>query len=68
MSRYENRQDIADKADGEGGMLDFIFGYGLTLDDLPEGDEELRTAVAAVLAVGPAIDHLESLLPEPESY
>jgi hypothetical protein len=65
VSRYENRQEIADKADWEGGLLDFIFGYGLEVADCPEGDDELREAVAEVLKLKPAIDRLEKLLPEP---
>lgn len=66
MSKYQNRQEVADKADWEGGLLDFIFGYGLHLDELPEGDVELRNAVADVLAVGPALERLKALLPEPD--
>lgn len=64
MSRYADRQELAEKIVWEGGLLEFIFGYGVSLTDLPEGDHELRQAFAAVLAVEPAIVQLESLLPE----
>ncbi len=64
-SRYESRQDLANKADYEGGILEMLFGYGLSVDDVPEDDQELRDAIAACLTIKPALDHLESLLPEP---
>lgn len=62
---YANRQELADKADYEGGILDLVFGYGVGLDDIPEDDTELREALADVLAAKPAIARLEALLPEP---
>lgn len=65
MTRYASRQELANKADWEGGILDMLFGYGLSVDDVPEDDVELREAIAACLAAKPAIAHLESLLPEP---
>lgn len=65
MARYENRQELANKIDYEGGLLGFIFGYGIKLDDLPEDDQELRDAVAEVLKAKPSIERLEALLPEP---
>lgn len=65
MTRYDTRQEIADKADYEGGVLDFVFGYGLSVDDLPEADLELREALRDLLACKPAIDRFEALLPEP---
>lgn len=64
--RYESRQELSSKADYEGGILDMLFGYGLSVDDVPEDDVELREAIAACLAAKPAIAHLESLLPEPD--
>lgn len=64
-SAYRSRQEVADKADYEGGVLDFVFGYGLSVDDLPEDDMELRDALAALLAMRPALDHFKDLLPEP---
>ena len=66
MRKYENRQEFADKADYEGGLLEFVFGYGVDVEDLPEDDTELREALAEVLKVKPAIERLEALLPEPD--
>lgn len=65
MARYESRQEIADKADWEGGTLDLVFGYGLSVEDLPEDDQELRDALTELLALRPAIDRFNNLLPEP---
>lgn len=65
MSRYESRQEIATKADYEGGVLELVFGYGLFPEDLPEGDDELRDALVALRNCEPIIDHFISLLPEP---
>lgn len=65
MSRYESRQEVADKADWEGGVLDFVFGYGLFVDELPEDDQELRDALTELLAMRPVIEKFKSLLPEP---
>lgn len=66
MSRYENRQDFADKASWEGGLEEFVFGYGVSVDDLPEDDIELREALAEVLKAGPALERLHNLLPDAE--
>lgn len=65
MARYDSRQEVADKADYEGGPLDLVFGYGLSVDDLPEDDTELREALRDLLACRPAIERFEALLPEP---
>lgn len=65
MARYDTRQEVADKADYEGGVLGFVFGYGLSVDDLPEADLELREALRDLLACKPAIERFERLLPEP---
>lgn len=66
MVRYPTRQDFANASDWEGGLLDFVFGYGVAPEDVPESDTELREAIEAVIACGPAIEHLRSLLPDPE--
>lgn len=65
MPKYDSRQEVADKADYEGGPLELVFGYGLSVDDLPEADLELREALRDLLACKPAIDRFEDLLPEP---
>lgn len=65
MAKYESRQEVADAADWEGGTLDFVFGYGLSVEDLPEDDSELRDALTELLALRPVIERFNSLLPEP---
>lgn len=60
MSRYESRQELANKSDYEGGILEMLFGYGLSVEDVPEDDQELRDAITACLTIKPALDHLES--------
>lgn len=64
MATYNTREEFAEKAGWEGGLLDFIFDYGVSVDDIPEEDTELREALAAVLALKPAVERLEALLPE----
>lgn len=49
MSRYETRQEVAEKIDYEGGIYDMLFGYGLAVDDLPEHDMLLKVALQAVI-------------------
>jgi len=68
MATYENRQELADKADYEGGIEEMLFGYGLSPSDVSAEDIELREAIAAVLLAEPALERLRNLLPEPESY
>lgn len=40
MTRYENRQEIFEKMNWEGG-LEMFLDYGFSAEDLPEGDAEL---------------------------
>ena len=69
MSTYESRQELADKAAWEGGLLELITGYGLSVDDLPEDDYLLRATVFAVLQKWNEMKHyyeeLQAMLPEP---
>lgn len=65
MATYESRQELADKADYEGGIAEMLFGYGLHPDDVPEDDVELREAIAEALKAGPWIEKINGLLPEP---
>lgn len=46
---FKTRADVAAKVDWEGGITDAL-DYGLKVDDMPEGDEELRHAWAALEA------------------
>ncbi|MGV2385396.1 MAG UNVERIFIED_CONTAM: hypothetical protein LOD86_09040, partial [Thermobifida fusca] len=40
---YQTREQVAEKVDWEGGIPEAL-EYGLTVDDMPAGDEELRAA------------------------
>lgn len=49
MSRYESRQELADKIVHEGG-LDAFLQYGFDpYDDLPEGDDSLMEIASTML-------------------
>lgn len=65
---FENRQEVAGKIDWEGGILESL-DYGLTEEDMPEGDTELREAWAELMAaftyVRAARRRVSILLPEP---
>lgn len=69
MSRYLNRQEIADKASYEGGFYDFLFGYGFTLADVPKDDPDLLAVAEELFAALPAfkaaVEDFLALLPEP---
>lgn len=43
MSKFENRQEVADKIDWEGGYAEAL-DYGIKTADMPEGDTELAEA------------------------
>lgn len=60
MSRYETRQELAEKIDWEGGLEEFAFGYGVNLEDLP--DDEIRELFAKLLEVAPVLDQINRLL------
>lgn len=69
MSAYESRAEVAAKIDWEGGFFEAVFGYGITLEDLPEDDPELREAWQEMMAAwsyfGPKMMAVEALLPDP---
>lgn len=44
---FKDRSEVAAKVDWEGGLYDSL-DYGLKVDDMPEGDEELREAWEAL--------------------
>lgn len=70
VSSYENRQELADKIDYEGGIYEMLFGYGLGVEDMPDG--ELRTLMTKIKSVTnvlePLISEFEKLLPASEGY
>ncbi len=50
MSSYNSSRDMAAKMDSEGGLAEFIFGYGLSLDNLPaDMPEEIRDGMEYLL-------------------
>lgn len=53
---YESRQQLAAKAEWEGGPAEFIFEYGLNPDDLPGGTPPDVTAAVTRLATQAAAD------------
>lgn len=60
------------KADYEGGILDAVFGYGLTENDLSDQSGEFYEAVKELRALRPRIDELCAVLnlvePEEEDW
>jgi hypothetical protein len=51
MSRYASKEDLQCKADNEGGAAEFIFGYGLAPEDLPDGTPaEVSEALSRITA------------------
>lgn len=45
MSRFENREELAGKIDWEGGLWSAL-EYGISAEDMPEGDSDLMEAWA----------------------
>jgi hypothetical protein len=71
MSKFENRQELADKIEWEGGLEDAL-DYGIKSSDLPESETKLIAAWALMEA---AFDELErakravaELIPELELW
>lgn len=55
---YATRAEVAEKVGWEGGIIDAV-EYGLTVDDMPEGDTELREAWNALLTAWRGLIPLE---------
>ena len=70
MSRFENRERLAQKIAWEGG-LDMAMDYGITTEMLPEGDTELLEAWAPMQeawdAYAEAAVKVRELLPEADA-
>jgi hypothetical protein len=71
MSKFENRQELADKIEWEGGLEDAL-DYGIKSSDLPESETKL---IAAWALMEEAFDELErakrvvaELIPELEPW
>lgn len=50
------------KCDYEGGLLEAVFGYGLTADDLDDSDPGLKQAIRELAAIAPLVDRAKDLL------
>lgn len=70
--KYENRQELADKIAWEGGIDEFLTGYGLNVEHLPANDPELKKAFLklnkSLIAYEKDRDSFEALLPESEGF
>jgi hypothetical protein len=63
MSRYEHSADLGWKAGCEGGVTELIFGYGLSMEDLPNDmPPNIRALVKQLLDVGPSLRELQDYL------
>lgn len=66
---YEDRMEVAGKIAWEGGLYEAL-DYGLDVDDMPEGDEELRAAWSEMEKAHnifeEAADRVYALLPDAE--
>lgn len=67
MAQYQSYQELADKIDHEGGIYSMLFGYGLSIDEMPDTELHYR-----MMRIGPLVkdlqiqvDHFMSLLPAP---
>jgi len=56
---YKNRAEVTNKVDWEGGISGAL-EYGLTVDDMPPGDTELRDAWKRLEAAWKAFDAIET--------
>lgn len=57
MSKYVSSSDLKQKADWEGGILELIFGYGLSAKDLPDDlPGDIRTAFYILISAGTWVD------------
>lgn len=62
---YNSSRELAQKADYEGGLDGMIFGYGLSLDELPDDmPEEIYLAIQRVLEVKEDFDRAARFLDE----
>lgn len=67
-SCYEDRQQLADKIDDEGGLESFLY-YGIRAEDVPMSDTPLRMTIWKLLRAWEAYqlvaNEFTSLLPDP---
>jgi hypothetical protein len=65
---YDNCAEFSAKAYCEGGVLDIIFGYGVSIDELPKEDSRLKEIVVEFIKLSGLYRELMDLLPEPTEY
>ncbi len=64
QSRYQSRQALANKIDWEGGLEEFLFGYGCRPEDMP--DQELEDLVRELYdKTRPLLNKFANALPYP---
>lgn len=62
-TRYEHSAELGWKADSEGGIAELIFGYGLSMDDLPNDmPPHIRAFIRQLNAVKPSLDEVRRYL------
>jgi hypothetical protein len=63
MSRYEHSAALGWKADCEGGIAELIFGYGLSMEDLPNDmPPHIRAFIRQLIAVKPSLREVQKYL------
>lgn len=55
---FADREQVRDKVEWEGGITEAL-NYGLTVDDMPDGDAELREAWAKLIDAYAGLEPLE---------
>ena len=61
MAKYESWEDLATKMSWEGGLMEFLTGYGFNLDDMPDDiDPDIATALTNIInAMGSVADDID---------
>jgi hypothetical protein len=60
---YATSAELAEKADDEGGIAKLIFGYGLSMEDLPlDLPTHIRGLIRQLLMVKPSLEEVSRYL------
>jgi hypothetical protein len=63
MGKYASVLELAQKADDEGGVASFVFGYGIDMDDLPPDlPAHIRAFFRQLNAVKPSLQEVSRYL------
>ena len=63
MGKYASVLELAQKADDEGGVASFVFGYGVDTDDLPPDlPSHIRAFFRQLNAVKPSLQEISRYL------